>query len=60
MADTDGVRGQGKIIKGDLKELAADLTGNPRLRDEGRRDKAEGRIDKIKGDIKDTIRDITR
>jgi uncharacterized protein YjbJ (UPF0337 family) len=60
MVDKDRVKGQTKVIKGDLKETAADITGSPRLKEEGRRDKTEGRIDKVKGDIKDTIRDLTR
>ena len=54
------MRAENGRIKGDLKETAGDLTNNPRLKDEGRQDKAEGRIDKVKGDIKQTIHDVTR
>ena len=58
MVDKDRIRGQAKVVKGDLKQTAGDATGDPKLREEGKRDKAEGRLDKIKGDLKDTARNL--
>lgn len=48
----DKVEGTGKDLKGKAKEGAGKLVGNDRLRDEGRADQAEGKVQKKVGDIK--------
>jgi len=48
----DKAEGTGKDLKGKAKEGAGKLVGNDRLRDEGRADQAEGKVQKKVGDIK--------
>jgi uncharacterized protein YjbJ (UPF0337 family) len=38
----DELEGQGKALKGKVKQAAGDLTNNPALHDEGVADEAEG------------------
>lgn len=48
----DNVQGTAKDIKGKVKEAAGKAVGNPNLRDEGRADQIEGKVQKKAGDIK--------
>jgi uncharacterized protein YjbJ (UPF0337 family) len=47
----DKAAGTAKELKGKVKEAAGKAAGNPNLRDEGRADKAEGKIQKKVGDV---------
>ncbi len=48
----DKAEGTTKDIKGKVKEAAGKAVGNPNLRDEGRADQVEGKVQKKAGDIK--------
>jgi uncharacterized protein YjbJ (UPF0337 family) len=48
----DKMSGHAKDAKGKVKEAAGKAVGNPRLRDEGRADQVEGKIQKKVGDVK--------
>ena len=48
----DKAAGNAKNIKGKVKEAAGKAIGNPDLRDEGRADQIEGKIQKKVGDVK--------
>lgn len=48
----DKAEGTWKDAKGKIKEGAGKVVGNPNLRDEGRADQAEGKVQKKVGDIK--------
>jgi len=48
----DRVEGHGKDLKGKIKEGAGKAVGNPNLRDEGRADQAEGKIQRKIGEVK--------
>jgi len=54
--DKDRVEGSGKQIKGAVKETAGKVTGDEKLKNEGRVDKAEGKVQNTVGGIKDKIR----
>ena len=64
----DEVRGKADRLKGRVKESVGDLTGNERLRDEGRADRAAGEVEegigrgrrKVGNAIKDLGRKISR
>jgi uncharacterized protein YjbJ (UPF0337 family) len=51
----DRTEGSLKKMKGDLKEGAGNLTGDSKLKSEGKADKAEGKIQNAVGAIKDAI-----
>lgn len=48
----DKVEGHVKDIKGQVKETAGNVTNDPRLREEGREDQLEGKVQKKVGDVK--------
>jgi uncharacterized protein YjbJ (UPF0337 family) len=48
----DQASGTAKDLKGQAKEAAGKLTNDPNLRDEGRADQVEGKVEKKVGDIK--------
>ena len=48
----DRVEGHGKELKGKIKEGAGKAVGNPDLRDEGRADQVEGKVQRKTGEIK--------
>ena len=54
--DKEHVKGAGKKAEGSLKEAAGKATGNDRLKNEGRADKAEGHVRDAVGDVKDAAR----
>ena len=57
MADHDRVEGAAKNMGGEIKEAAGKLTGDEKLKAEGRADQAEGKIQNAVGGLKDTLRD---
>jgi uncharacterized protein YjbJ (UPF0337 family) len=60
MADQDRVEGAAKHMGGDIKEGLGKLTGDEKLKAEGRADKLEGKVQNTVGGIKDTLRDDKR
>ena len=57
MPDHDRIEGAAKNMGGNIKEAAGKLTGDEKLKAEGRADQAEGKIQNAVGGMKDTIRD---
>lgn len=55
--DKEHVKGASKKVEGSIKETAGKATGNDKLKNEGRADKAEGHIRSGVGDVKDAARD---
>jgi uncharacterized protein YjbJ (UPF0337 family) len=51
----DKLTGTAKEIKGTIKEVAGKAVGNPNLRDEGRADQVEGKVQKKVGDIEKVL-----
>jgi uncharacterized protein YjbJ (UPF0337 family) len=56
MADDDHTKGQGKEIKGGIKEAAGKVTGDRETEAEGKADKTEGKAQRAWGDVKDTLK----
>jgi len=56
--DPDRTEGSMKQAGGKLKEGAGALFGDEKLKNEGRADKAEGKLQNAWGSIKDTARDM--
>ena len=54
--DRNRVEGAGDKAKGNLKEGFGNLTGDEKLKAEGKMDKAGGKIQNAVGGIKDAIR----
>jgi uncharacterized protein YjbJ (UPF0337 family) len=59
MVDKDRIKGAGKKIKGSVKEGIGKVTGDEKLKGEGKADKAEGKIQNTVGGIKDKVRETT-
>ncbi len=57
MADHDRVEGAAKNMGGEIKEAAGKLTGDEKLKAEGRADQVEGKVQNAVGGLKDTLRD---
>ncbi len=57
MADHDRVEGAAKNMGGKLKEGAGNLTGDEKLKAEGKADQVEGKIQNTVGGIKDSLKD---
>ncbi|GAA3722984.1 uncharacterized protein YjbJ (UPF0337 family) [Spinactinospora alkalitolerans] len=57
-----GEKGQskGEQAKGKLKEAAGKVTGNERLKNEGRAEQAKGNVREAKEDVKDTAHGVAR
>jgi uncharacterized protein YjbJ (UPF0337 family) len=47
----DKVEGTAKDLKGKAKETAGNVANNPKLRDSGRSDQVEGKVQKKIGDV---------
>ncbi len=60
MPDQDRIEGAAKNIGGKIKEAAGKLTGDEKLKAEGRADQVEGKVQNTVGGIKDTLRDDKR
>ncbi|HVL42451.1 MAG TPA: CsbD family protein [Brevundimonas sp.] len=57
MPDHDRIEGAAKNIGGNIKEAAGKVTGDEKLKAEGRADQVEGKVQNAVGGLKDTIRD---
>ena len=60
MADHDRVEGAAKNIGGKIKEAAGKITGDEKLKAEGRADQVEGKVQNTVGGIKDAVRDADK
>jgi uncharacterized protein YjbJ (UPF0337 family) len=60
MADHDRVEGSAKHMGGSIKEGIGKLTGDEKLKAEGRADKMEGKVQNTVGGMKDALRDGDR
>ena len=60
MPHHDRVEGAGKEMGGKLKEGAGKLTGDEKLKAEGRMDQVEGKVQNTVGGIKDSLKDDKR
>ena len=60
MPDHDRVEGAVKNMGGKAKEAAGDLTGDEKLKAEGKADQLEGKTQNAVGGMKDTLRDDKR
>lgn len=58
--DKDRIAGAAKQAKGAVKEAVGKLTGDAKLRAEGRADKAEGTVQNAVGGVKDSVRDALK
>ena len=54
---SDRIEGAGKQAKGAVKEVAGKVTGDEKLKAEGRADKVEGKVQNTVGGAKDKVRD---
>ena len=55
--DSDRTEGSAKKIKGNLKEGAGDVLGDQKMKNEGKGNQAEGKLQNAWGSAKDTVRD---
>ena len=60
MPDHDRVEGAAKNLGGKAKEAAGKLTGDEKLKVEGRADQIEGNVQNAVGGLKDALRDDKR
>ncbi len=51
----DKAEGTAKNIAGSVKEAAGKMTGNPRLRSDGKAEKVEGKVQEKVGEIKKVL-----
>jgi uncharacterized protein YjbJ (UPF0337 family) len=58
--DRDRVEGAAKNLKGKVKEAAGKVTGDAKLKSEGRADQVAGKVQNAVGGVKDAIRDAGR
>lgn len=54
--DTDRIKGSAQQAKGAVKEVAGKVTGDAKLKSEGKGDKVAGKIQNAVGGLKDTLR----
>jgi len=57
MPDHDRVEGTAKNLGGNIKETAGKVTGDEKLKAEGKADQVEGKVQNAVGGLKDTLRD---
>jgi uncharacterized protein YjbJ (UPF0337 family) len=55
--DKDRIKGSAEQAKGKIKEGVGKLTGDSRLKAEGKADKVKGKVQNIVGGIKDALKD---
>ncbi len=55
MADNDRIEGAAKNIGGKIKEGVGKITGDEKLKAEGRADQVEGKVQNTVGGVKDAI-----
>jgi uncharacterized protein YjbJ (UPF0337 family) len=56
--DKDRIAGAGKQAKGAVKDAAGKITGDEKLKAEGKADKAEGKVQNTIGGLKDKAREV--
>ena len=57
MSDHDRIDGAAKTMGGQIKETAGKVTGDEKLKAEGRMDQVEGKVLNAVGGLKDTLHD---
>lgn len=57
MPDHDRVEGAARNMGGNIKEAAGKVTGDEKLKAEGRADQVEGKVQNAVGGMKDSMRD---
>lgn len=57
MPDHDRVEGAAKTLGGKAKEFAGKVTGDEKLKAEGKADQVEGKIQNAVGGVKDAFKD---
>ena len=57
MADNDRIEGAAKNIGGKIKEGVGKVTGDEKLKAEGRAEQVEGKVQNTVGGVKDSLRD---
>ena len=55
--DKDRIKGSAEQAKGKIKEGVGKLTGDSRLKAEGKADKVKGKVQNTVGGIKDALKD---
>lgn len=58
--DKDRIAGSAKEAKGAAKEAIGKVTGDAKLRADGKTDKAEGKVQNVIGGVKDAVRDALK
>jgi uncharacterized protein YjbJ (UPF0337 family) len=58
--DKDRIQGAANKAKGAVKEAAGKVTGDPKLKTEGKIDKMKGKLQSAVGAAKDALRDAGR
>jgi uncharacterized protein YjbJ (UPF0337 family) len=58
--DKEHVKGAADKVKGAVKDAAGKLTGDDKLRAEGKFDKLKGNARNVAGDVKDAARDAAK
>ncbi|ANF53619.1 CsbD-like protein [Brevundimonas naejangsanensis] len=56
MADHDRIEGAAKNMGGKIKEAAGRVTGDEKLKAEGRADQVEGKVQNAVGGVKDALK----
>ncbi len=56
MADHDRIEGAAKNMGGKIKEAAGKVTGDEKLKAEGRADQVEGKVQNAVGGVKDALK----
>jgi uncharacterized protein YjbJ (UPF0337 family) len=57
--DKEHLKGAADKVKGAVKDTVGKMTGDTKMRAEGKLDKAEGAAHNVAGDVKDAARDAT-
>jgi len=57
MPDHDRIEGPAKQAGGNIKEAVGKMTGDEKLKAEGRADQVEGKVQNTVGGVKDAMRD---
>jgi len=60
MPDQDRIDGAAKNLGGKAKELAGNVTGDEKLKAEGKADQVSGKVQNAVGGLKDTLREDKR
>ena len=60
MPDQDRIEGAAKNIGGKIKEGVGKITGDEKLKAEGRADQVEGKVQNTVGGVKDAVRDADK